>query len=51
MFRYSGEKIPMSDSDSDVWLFGHALAGKVGDGRSHRWPYRWMTSSGDLLIM
>jgi len=33
MFRYSGEKIPMSDSDSDVELFGHALAGEAGNGR------------------
>jgi len=31
MFRYSGGKIPMSDSD--VYLFGHALAGDAGNGR------------------
>ena len=34
MFRYSGEKIPMSDSDSDVLLFGMLNhAGEAGDGR------------------
>ena len=34
MFRYSGEKILMSDSD--VYLFGHAKLcrrGEAGDGR------------------
>jgi len=34
MFRYSGEKIPMSDSDSDVYLFGHAKLRRRGGRRS-----------------
>ena len=32
MFRYSGEKIPMSDSD--VYLFGHAKLCRRGGRRS-----------------
>jgi len=34
MFRYSGEKVSMSDFDSDVYLFGHAKLCRRGGRRS-----------------